>query len=388
MTEGSASSLARSLPADAGPRVLRAEAHTGPLPGPGVSLRTITAVSQTQKLYGVGKVAVLVDCLRREGIPTSRALRGVDLAEHDLHSASSRVSVAQIIRICRNALMLSRDPHFAYHAGMRIHLSTYGMYGFAILSSSKFRQGIAFALKYHQLAIPLVDLSWREERGRGYWSLIPLDTLHLDAALWRFVVELELAIVLSLHRDYIGQSFAPLQVRLPFSAPQDARVYSHMFGCPVLFGQSQPGLTLDSKWLDGEPQFGNEIAHAELARLCDALLEEFRLRVGIAGRVREVLLVNRMAPIGIGEVAKRLHMTERTLRRKLAAEMTSFRKVLGELRMRVAMKYLRDTELSVAEIAQSLGFSEDASFRQAFRRWSKVPPRVFRAHMRRPLRPL
>jgi len=156
----------------------------------------------------------------------------------------------------------------------------------------------------------------------------------------------------------------------------------------VLFGQSQPGLTLDSKWLDGEPQFGNEIAHAELARLCDALLEEFRLRVGIAGRVREVLLVNRMAPIGIGEVAKRLHMTERTLRRKLAAEMTSFRKVLGELRMRVAMKYLRDTELSVAEIAQSLGFSEDASFRQAFRRWSKVPPRVFRAHMRRPLRPL
>jgi AraC-like DNA-binding protein len=383
-----ASSIARTSAVHARHDMRRAEVHAGPLPGPGVSLRTVTSVVQNQKLYGVSKIAVLVESLRREGVAPSKALQGVGLNERELHRADTRVSVNQIMGICRNALSLSRDPHFAYRAGMGIHLSTYGMYGFAILSSTTFRQGIAFALKYHQLAIPLVDLSWSEEGGRGTWSLIPIEGLHLADALWNFVVELELAIVLSLHRDYIGRAFSPLQVRLPFPAPPDARVYPDMFGCPVVFGQAQAGLILDSKWLAGEPQFGNEIAHLELVRLCDELLEEFRLRVGIAGRVREILLVNRMSMIRAAEVAKQLHMTERTLRRRLRAEKTSFRKVLAELRMRVAMKYLRDTGLSVGEIAHSLGFSEDSSFRQAFRRWSKVPPRSFRAHPRRPARAL
>lgn len=367
--------------------MLRAEADVGPLSGFGTSLRTVTSVSYGQKLYGVSKIAVLVDALGREGISIAEALRGAGLRQNELNSSSTRVSVRQVIRICRNAATLSRDPHFAYHAGTRVHLSAYGMYGFAILSSNTFRQGIAFALKYHQLAIPLVDFSWHEVRGRATWNFVPIENLHLDAALWRFVVEFELAIVLSLHRDYIGRSFSPLKVGLPFPAPPDAGVYPDMFGCPVVFGHAQASLTFDSKWLDGEPQFGNEMAHNELARICDGLLEEFSLRVGIAGRVREILLVNRMSRLSIAAVAKQLHMTERTLRRRLRDENTSFRAVLAELRMRLATKYLRDTDLSIGEIARSLGFSEDVSFRQSFRRWSDVAPHAFRARTRRTARP-
>ena len=361
---------------------LKADAHAGALPESDASLRTVTSVDQDQRVYGVSKLKVLVDTLRREGISASKALRGVRLTEQDLHSSSTRVSVKQIIRICRNGAALSQDPHFPFHAGMRIHLSTYGMYGFAILSSTSFRQAIVFALKYHQLAIPLVDVSCRQERGRVTWTLYPFESIHLDAALLRFVLEFELAIVLSLHRDCMGRTLSPLKVLLPFPAPQDARVYSHMFGCAVAFGQPHAGLIFDSKWLDGEPQFGNEIAHSELVILCDQLLEELRLRIGIAGRVREILLVNRMSPIGIGEVAKQLFMTERTLRRRLHAEKTSFRRILAELRMRMAIKYLRETELSIAEIAHSVGFGEHASFRQAFRRWSSVAPRRFRTRIR------
>jgi AraC-like DNA-binding protein len=361
---------------------LRAEAHAGALPESQASSRTVTLVDQDQRVYGVSKLAVLVDTLRREGISASKALRGVQLTEQDLDSGSTRVSVNQIIRVCRNAAALSQDPHFPFHAGMRVHLSTYGMYGFAILSSTTFRNAIAFGLKYHQLAIPLVDVSRREERGRVTWKLHPIDTIRLDTALLRFVQEFELAILLSLHRDCMGRSLSPLKVLLPFHAPQDARVYLDMFGCPVAFGQAHACLIFDSKWLDGEPQFRNEIAHSELVILCDQLLEEFRLRIGIAGRVREILLLNRMSPIGIGEVANQLHMTERTLRRRLQGEKTSFRKILAELRMRMAVQYLRETDLNIAEIAHSLGFGEDASFRQAFRRWLSVAPRRFRTRTR------
>jgi len=359
----------------------------GSLPETGESLRTVTSVRPEQKLYPVSKLAVLVNSLRREGFTASQALRGAHLVERDLHDPRVRVSQNQILCVCRNAAALSHDPHFAHHAGSRVHLSTYGMYGFAILSSTDLRRGIGFALRYHQLAVPLVDVSWREERGRSVWTLLPIATLQLDAPLLRFVVEFELTILISLHRDCIGSSFSPQTIELPFAPPYDVQIYADMFGCPVLFDRPSARLIFDAKWLDREAPFANDIAHAELVSLCDGLLEEFHLRVGIAGRVREILLHKGMSPTGIAEVARHLHMTDRTLRRRLKDEKTSFRKILAELRMRMAAKYLRETDLSIREIAYSLGFSEEGSFRQAFRRWSAVAPRRFRGHIRNRRRP-
>jgi AraC-like DNA-binding protein len=66
------------------------------------------------------------------------------------------------------------------------------------------------------------------------------------------------------------------------------------------------------------------------------------------------------------------------LRRKLREEKTSFRNVVDELRMQMAIRYLRDTDLTVEDIAESLGFSDAANFRHAFRRWTNAAPGQFR----------
>jgi AraC-like DNA-binding protein len=107
-------------------------------------------------------------------------------------------------------------------------------------------------------------------------------------------------------------------------------------------------------------------------------MEDLQLRIGLIGKVREILLVNLMRPTSFDAIAKHLHMTTRTLRRKLGEENTSFRKLVDELRMHVAIKYLRDTDLTTEEIAYALGFSDAANFRHAFRRWTKLAPLEFR----------
>ncbi|WP_170303902.1 helix-turn-helix domain-containing protein [Reyranella soli] len=94
--------------------------------------------------------------------------------------------------------------------------------------------------------------------------------------------------------------------------------------------------------------------------------------------MREILLLNLMRPTSFDVVASRLHMTIRTLRRKLDQENTSFRKLGDELKMQVAIKYLRDTELPMDDIAHSLGFSEAAILRRALKRWTNTGPREFR----------
>jgi AraC-like DNA-binding protein len=235
-----------------------------------------------------------------------------------------------------------------------------------------------FAVKYHQLATPLADVSFREASDRGVWTIVPIPHPRVDAGLYKFLVELQFGIHVSLHRDIMGSSFVPRELQVTYSPPDDAQTYAKAFGCEVRFGRSENEFVYDAAWLDAKPTLGNEITYSAILKLCDEELEDLHLRIGIVGKVREVLLVNLMRPTSFDAVARYLHMATRTLRRKLAGENTSFRKLVDELRMHVAIRYLRDTDLTIEEIAYSLGFSDAANFRHAFRRWTKRAPLEFR----------
>jgi AraC-like DNA-binding protein len=71
-------------------------------------------------------------------------------------------------------------------------------------------------------------------------------------------------------------------------------------------------------------------------------------------------------------------MSDRTLRRQLREQGISFRGLLDELRMQIALKYLRTTRLANEDIALALGFSDAANFRRAFRRWTSKSPSEIR----------
>ena len=155
-----------------------------------------------------------------------------------------------------------------------------------------------------------------------------------------------------------------------------------MFGAPVSFSQPANRLLFDAGWLDGTPRLGNEITYSTVLGLCDGQIEEFQLRRGLAGKIRQNLMLNLMQPMNFEHVAKNLNMSARTLRRKLREENTSFRQLVDELRRDFALRYLRDTDLTVEDIAEALGFSDAANFRHAFRRWTNTAPHEFRSASR------
>ena len=338
----------------------------------------MTIPGPDDKIHPVFKIATILDALAAEGVSATDALAGVGVSGSALSSPATRVSLNQIIECYRNADRLSHDPQFAYHAGLRFHVSAYGMYGFAALSSMDYRRTVRFALKYHELAAPLVEIRFEEESNCGIWTIEPLPHPRIDARLYRYLVELHFGILLSLHRDFMGPSFAARELHVTYRPPDDAPKYPDIFGCRVLFGQSANRFLFDAAWLDGTPRLGNEIAHLTMVELCDGLKEELRLQIGLVGEVRQILLVNLMRPTRFSDVASHLKMSARTLRRKLREENTSFRKLVDELRMEMGIKYLRDTDLTVDEIANVLGFSEATNFRQAFRRWTNAAPQQFR----------
>lgn len=292
------------------------------------------------------------------------------------------MSCSDMLAVYRNALALSRSSHFAFHAGLRCNVSTFGMFGLSLLSSSTFRKAIACALHYHRLAAPLCKFSFREERRRGFWSLQPVSELIADVQLDKFLVEFELAAGLTLARNIMGPGFSLTEVHVRSQTPGDALLLSRMFGCAVLFDQHENLLVFDSKWLDCAPQFENETTHAELLGICGGLMDDMRVRAGVSGMVRELLMRHATKRLSLEAVAADLQMSARTLRRNLRREQTSFRRLADDLKMRLATRYLDETELPVEELAHILGFSDVAGFRRAFRRWTTTAPAQYRSRSR------
>ena len=345
----------------------------GAIVGPAVKVK----IGFGEKLHSATKLAAIVETLVDEGISSKEALSGVQVRLDELHSPGTRISLNQMIVACRNAIRLTSDPQLAFRIGSSIHLSTYGMYGYAMLSGTDFRKILEFAEKYHQLATPLTQIALEVTDKCAIWTITPLSHPRIDAALYQFITEMQLGVHISLMRDVMGFSFAPDKVAVTYRPPPN-RNMAESFECPVLFEQPANLIVFDAAWLDRAPTLGNRATHAAMLAICDDLLVDIVQRSGVAGRVRQVLLQDIANCPNFETVAKLLRTPPRTLRRQLRAQNTSFRELIDELRAHVAIKYLRDTDMTSEDIALALGFSDAANFRHAFRRWTKESPSMFK----------
>jgi AraC-like DNA-binding protein len=335
-------------------------------------------LSFREKAYSAAKVTALVDALAAEGVPPLDVLGGVDVSLDALQSPSTLISRHQLIQCYRNAVALSRNPHLPYTVGSSVHLSAYGMYGYAMLCSTDFRRTMEFAVRYHQLATPLATIAFHERDQTGVWTIEPLLHPRIDSVLYRFVTELQIATHISLHRDIMGESFKPREIFLRYGVAKDFQIAPALVECPVRFEQATNQIDFDSAFLNAPPKLGNRTTYPSAIALCDDLIADLVLRSGAAGRVRSLLSTDVSERLSFAAVAKLLKTTTRTLRRQLRLQNTSFRELSDELRVYVALRYLRETTMTMDDIAFALGFSDSANFRHAFRRWTGKAPHEFR----------
>jgi len=330
-------------------------------------------------LYPPYKIGLLVDVLREDGVAPGDALRGTGLGPADLTSPTTRSSVRQLLTVFENAMALSRDPAVALRAGRRIHITHYGLYGYALLSSPSIRDACEFAIRYHRLATPTTHMQLGERDGVAVWEFESAYELDRASALYRFIIEFQFAINYSLYRDVSNGEEKPISVSAVYPAPAYAEHYRNYLDCPTYFGRPANELRFNPAVLRGQPSLANPITAAMLRETCDRMLGELQTSAGIAAKVHGLLLQNPGQFPNEEQMANRLHMVSRTLRRKLATEGTSYKQILGDVRKQLALKYLRETRVSIDDIAAALGFSDASSFRQAFKRWTDKNPSDYRS---------
>jgi AraC-like DNA-binding protein len=331
-----------------------------------------------QRIYSPQKIAAVVSELADQGVAASEALEGTGLAEADLRSAETRISYRQFDTAFRNALQLTRDPTIAFRAGQRMHITAHGIYGYALLSSPTYADAVAFSARYFRVLGPLTDPVFTYGDDFITYTFEPVHWPDPTHPIYRFVVEFALSMHLTAAVDVAGGTFRFSRIGLAYPAPAHAQAYEKLFGCPVDFEQRSNALHYDAAWLKRPATFGDPISNATAREMCDRLLSEVNAAGGVSADIRRALMAQPGLFPNIEVMAERLSMHPRTLRRRLEAENTSYRDLLAEVRVRLAIEYLRQTRMTNEDIASRLGYSDAANFRHAFARWTGKSPSDFR----------
>lgn len=265
--------------------------------------------------------------------------------------------------------------------GLRTHVSSQGMFGYALLCASSWRNAYQTAFKYHQIDSPLMNISWIEEHDVAIaqvpaWQDFNLPQLSHERYV--LVRDMQVATIFTTTLDVMGPWSRPLQILLNGPEPAHAPAIRQAFQCPVFFNQSRNELHYPRHWLDRAPRFSNPITAIQMSETCSRLLEEFRWKAGVTWRVHQLLTREPGKFPSLEAVADALFMTSRTLRRHLSQEGTSYSDLLNGIRRSLAIDYLTTTPLSTEDIAATLGFADSASFRHAFKRWTGKTPAGYR----------
>ena len=253
----------------------------------------------------------------------------------------------------------------------------YGLVGFVAMNSTTLGEAVRHAVRYLGL--------WTDEPGIELGNdgtlTIAYRTRFADRLGLRLATEATPAELLNGARLLTGQRITPLGVRFSHPAPADTSAHRAFFGCPVEFNAPDIAMQLDPADLALPLPRADAQLGAYLRSLANQALEQRGgSEPGELGRIREIIAeeLQRGVPT-LGVVAKHLAVSERTLRRRLEAEGSSFRLLLDRTRAELAETYVRDKRLPLSEVAFLLGFSEPSAFHRAFKRWTDSTPSAWRA---------
>ena len=177
----------------------------------------------------------------------------------------------------------------------------------------------------------------------------------------------------------IGQRITLKRVTFDHPEPAHSAEYRLMFPCPAHFDQPETCLVFDAGILSAPLVQTAETLAYHLQR---APVDWFTRPAYYPVYTRRVLdhleSVDDLAKATIQSTASELHLTERTLRRKLLAEGSKFQKLKDGVRRDMAIHYLSQTSMSINQTSQQLGFSDPSAFTRAFRQWTGELPRTYR----------
>lgn len=313
--------------------------------------------------------------LEETGIRVSAVLRRAGLPQDMFEKTRILVSTQELFALWRAIGDVSKDPAIGLMLGTESNIARFHPMGIAALSTKSFGAATEHMARYKKLSAPEEIVSKTEDEE---WAIQFRWTLGMDAEP-AVLVEHCFAWVLSIARQGTGERITPLRLELVQPRTHTKALQRH-FGCPVVCGATRnaiifratdaarPFMTQNAELLAMlAPQFDQEMK--------DRDQDEERFVELVRGAIQQRLTGHRP---NVDDVARDLHMSSRTLQRRLQVSGSSYQRVLDEARHQMARYYLSNSVLELAEAAYLLGYEDANSFARAFRGWEGIPPKHWR----------
>ncbi|HEX4335169.1 MAG TPA: AraC family transcriptional regulator [Polyangiaceae bacterium] len=318
----------------------------------------------------------LYETAASRGADRVELLRDTGITTRMFESPDARFSHAQFSILANNAVTLSNDPALGLHLGQGIGLSQMGVLGLAMLSSATLGAALRLHLRYYRSLMPGWELTLRATGDRAVITireaipLKPFEVLATEAIVVAFVQQGSVL---------FGGPLPLRAIRLAYPAPPYAGMYPDFCQMTPSFGAATTEIECDASLLDAKVIGADPATLALAEQYCEKQAMPSVEMEGLVGQMRRLLVAPNGKTPDLGELARALQTSTRTLRRSLRAMKTSYTELLDESRRQRADELVRSTELTLAQVANTLGFTTVRSFRRAFKRWTGTTPGALRA---------
>ena len=335
----------------------------------------MTEVRPVPVSVSVRSVRPVLGYLTSRGYDTRQLLHDAGVDSANLRDAEARIPHVAAVAVWDAARDLTGDATIGIHVAEAIRPGIFGALEYALRTSPTLGRGIERLCRYHHVYHDVAEVALEV---RGEHAALS-HRLPLPGGAPRTVAEFILTGWLVVARQATGAECAPAEVRFPFPEPTDTSEHQRVFRAPLRFNHDRSELVWPRQTLDLPMLAADAMLQPIVEGQVRAQLESLPSGESATDAVRRSLAQELCdGEPTLERVATRLHMSARTLHRRLDDEGASFRRVLAEARRELAERHLSDSQLAVCEIAFLLGFSEPSAFRRAFKRWTGQQPAAFR----------
>ena len=319
-------------------------------------------------------VNALLPSAERHGLNSALVLEKAGIDSSLLGVERARIPSASYRRLAEHLTSELQDENCGLLA-QRSRIGTFAMMCHACISCPTLGEFLQRCTEFNALVSDCVALTLQREGAFARYSVTATPGATDEDEL---IIMILLAITHRLSNWAISQTITLDRVDITRKRPSYAHEYNFLFMAPIHFEQEENCLRFASRYLDMPiTQTEQELSQfltgpsVHLMTSPDAdksLISKIRAMIkdDVAGNFPE-----------FNTVAKSLHQTTATLRRRLRAEGSSYQQIKDGIRRDVAIHHLGRGNLNMDQVAESVGFSEPTSFFRAFKRWTGVTPRAY-----------
>lgn len=318
----------------------------------------------------------IVKALEMDGLDCRVLFGQLGLDFDALDDPDARFPQDSMTRLWQRAVELSGNPAIGLNMGKVVRPASFHVVGYALMSSRTLIEGFQRLVRYQRIIAESAEVSIRQMDG-AYGLVLTVHGDHIPPT--RQSAEASLACALSLCNWLSGRPLRPVKVLFQGPEPLDPAPYHQAFSAPLIFNAPYDAVVFERADMEAPLPTANEA----MALLHDRFAGEYLARFSgtrVTHKARQALC--RLLPQGEPKrdvVAQVLHMSQRTLQRRLQEEGTSFQHLLDDTRRELAEQYLTQPDMTLLEIAYLLGFADPSNFFRAFRRWFDTTPGEYRA---------